>query len=169
LRHALKNGGRRECRVHRPHPQPRMRMKKHTSVVTTGTPKQSGIPCTMVLTVSFVVSPETGLCCLRRRHKSIFADLTPASGHQDATTSPSASMHLVFAHRRVHRIPHPTFVTIAKRPSCECGMERTMLLIWGIAQRCMPETYWHDGQITVSDGNAVKRNYLVSRTRRVTK
>ena len=31
--------------------------KEHTSVVTTGTPKRSGIPRAMVLTVSFVISP----------------------------------------------------------------------------------------------------------------
>jgi hypothetical protein len=35
--------------------------KKHTSKVTTGTPKRSGIPCAMVLTVSFVLSPVIGL------------------------------------------------------------------------------------------------------------
>jgi hypothetical protein len=31
--------------------------KKHTSVVTTGTPQQAGTPCAMVLTVCFVLSP----------------------------------------------------------------------------------------------------------------
>ena len=36
-------------------------------------------------------------------------------------------MRLVFAHRRVHRIPRPTFVTIAKRPSC--GYETAMALL----------------------------------------
>jgi hypothetical protein len=30
---------------------------KHTSVVTTGPPDSPGIPCAMVLTVSFVLSP----------------------------------------------------------------------------------------------------------------
>jgi hypothetical protein len=30
-------------------------------VVTTGSPKHSGIPCAMVLTVSFVISPVIGL------------------------------------------------------------------------------------------------------------
>jgi hypothetical protein len=43
--------------------------KKHTSVVTTGTPKHSGIPRAMVLTVSFVLSPVTGLFC--HRHQRI--------------------------------------------------------------------------------------------------
>jgi hypothetical protein len=41
------------------------RSKKTRELVTTGSPKHSGIPCAMVLTVSFVLAPETGLCCLR--------------------------------------------------------------------------------------------------------
>jgi hypothetical protein len=41
-----------------------------------------------------------------------------SAGLQDHTTSPSASQaHLVKSAARVHRIPCPTFVTIAKRPS----------------------------------------------------
>jgi hypothetical protein len=79
----------------------------------------SGIPCAMVLTVSFVLFSVTGLFCHRHSCNAarIITSLMPASGHQDHTTSPSASARLVFARRRVHRIPHPTFVTIAKRPS----------------------------------------------------
>ena len=70
----------------------------------------------MVLTVSFVVSPETGLFCLRRPR-----------GHRKLDTSVGVSGRYDFAVRngsvrlprhRVHRIPHPTFVTIAKRPLC---------------------------------------------------
>ena len=41
-------------------------IKKHTSVVTTVTPKTPGIPRAMVLTVSFGLSPVTGLFCHRR-------------------------------------------------------------------------------------------------------
>jgi hypothetical protein len=39
------------------------------------------------------------------------AHLTPASGRQDHTTSPSAKAPLVLRRCRVHCIPHPTFVT----------------------------------------------------------
>jgi len=46
------------------------------------------------------------------------ANLTPASGRQDHTTSPSALAPLVCAATCVHRTPLPTFVTIAKRPLC---------------------------------------------------
>jgi hypothetical protein len=50
------------------------------------------------------------------------ASLTPASGRQDHTTSPSASAPFVFGATRVHRTPPPTSVTIAKRPSVRDGM-----------------------------------------------
>jgi hypothetical protein len=48
----------------------------------------------MVLTVSFVLSPVTGLIVtVIRVMRSIIANLTPASGRQDHTTSPSAINH----------------------------------------------------------------------------
>jgi hypothetical protein len=68
-------------------------------------------------TGSFVLFPGTGLSCPRHRRKSASADLTPASGRQNHTTSPSATSSVRLCAPRVHRIPHPTFVTIAKRPS----------------------------------------------------
>src|ERR1700674_3975918 len=75
----------------------------------------------MVLTVSFALSPVTGLCC-HRRLRILPRSLTPASGRQDHTTSPSALASLVL--RRSPRPPHPapTSVTIAIRPSYGCGM-----------------------------------------------
>jgi hypothetical protein len=45
------------------------------------------------------------------------ANLTPASGRQDHTTSPSALAPFASKRQNVHRIPCPTFVTMAKRPS----------------------------------------------------
>jgi hypothetical protein len=45
------------------------------------------------------------------------AGLIPASGDQDHTISPSAPAPLVSRCLCVHRIPRPTSVTIAKRPS----------------------------------------------------
>ncbi len=48
-------------------------------------------------------------------------NLMPASGHQDHTTSPSALAPFVKGALYVHRIPCPTFVTIAKRPSMGTG------------------------------------------------
>jgi hypothetical protein len=97
--------GRRECRVRGRTRSLACEIKKHTSVVTTGTPPSAGIPCAMVLTVSFELSPVTGLCCHRRLADAYPRSLTPASGRQDHTTSPSAPAPLVLRHHRVHRIP----------------------------------------------------------------
>ena len=77
----------------------------------------------MVLTVSFALSPVTGLfVTVIRVMRSIIANLTPAPGRQDHTTSPSAIRAVRQKRIRVHRIPHPTSVTIAKRPSVWDGM-----------------------------------------------
>jgi hypothetical protein len=62
------NRGRRECRVLQPAPTAsRAIEKEHTSIVTTGESRITGIPCAMVLTVSFALFPGTGLCCPRHR------------------------------------------------------------------------------------------------------
>ena len=51
----------------------------------------------------------------------LLKNLTPASGRQDHTPSPSASSAFVSHAICVHRIPLPTSVTIAIRPSCGGG------------------------------------------------
>jgi hypothetical protein len=57
----------------------------------------------------------------RRDALGIIGRLTSASRCQDHTASPSALTAPVLRRRSVHRIPHPTSVTIAKRPSSEAG------------------------------------------------
>src|SRR5205085_4262499 len=63
--------------------------KKRTSVVTTGSPKQSGLPCAMVLTAYSALSSATNSSCHRRPRikadqpgRADFAsvDLAPATG-----------------------------------------------------------------------------------------
>jgi hypothetical protein len=61
-------------------------------------------------------SPVKSACRARQgRHRS-FTNLTPASGRQDHTTSPSASWHARQSRHPRPSHPDPTFVTIAKRP-----------------------------------------------------
>jgi hypothetical protein len=87
------------------HPQPRVQKVVSTRVSTADTPEHPAFPHAMVLTVSFVLSQATGLVChLRRRNEAPLmspvgqeapsAALTPASGRQDHTTSPSAG-HII--------------------------------------------------------------------------
>jgi hypothetical protein len=80
----------------------------------------------MVLTAYSVLSPVTGLCCHRHRRSLLrqFDASVGASGpHGFAVRISAARPRKVFALRRcrVHRIPHPTSVTIAIRPSCGTG------------------------------------------------
>src|SRR6266853_5027688 len=113
--------------------------------VTTSTPESPDVPARNGFTTYFVLSPVTGLFCHRHsrikvlskpgRADSTSADLTPASGRKDHTTSPYAATSLVrvllTAHgfkepalrsRRMQNAAastasRPAFVTIAIRPS----------------------------------------------------
>src|SRR5882672_5018968 len=81
--------------------------------VTTSTPEHPAFPHAMVLTVSFVLSSVTGLFCHRRLRTNVLsapgwadstsANLTPASGRQDHTTSPYAATSLVRSLLIAHR------------------------------------------------------------------
>jgi hypothetical protein len=85
----------------------------------------------MVLAVSFVFSPETGLYCLRRLrgvksppgHFIAFRKLDISVGISGPHDFAVRDRHVRLTRRRVHRILHPTSVTIAKRPSCGHGMK----------------------------------------------
>jgi hypothetical protein len=115
-------------------------VKKHTSVVTAVAAGPPGIPCAMVLTAYFGLSPVIGLSCHRHRrdakHRRQLDTSVEASGPHDfavrtrlrksRTTgsvasrrsfSEAGSAPFVSRHCRVHRIPCPTSVTIAIRPS----------------------------------------------------
>ncbi|MEO6840345.1 MAG: hypothetical protein ABI192_06225, partial [Bradyrhizobium sp.] len=63
-----------------------------------------GFPRAMVLTAYFVLSPVTGFIATVATRK-IPRHLTPASGRQDHTTSPSAICAVRQKRIRVHRIP----------------------------------------------------------------
>src|SRR5579863_2226441 len=110
-----------------------------------------GFPCAMVLTVSFALSLVTGLCCHHRRAMQKHCrGLTPASGRQDHTTSPSASESLVLRHCRVHCIPHPTFVTIAIRPFIRGG---TAGITKGVSSKPRSEIFLRKGLDTICRAN----------------
>jgi hypothetical protein len=79
--------GKAGCRLH---PRPRVRKWKAHELVTTGSTEAIRLSLHDGVTVSFVLSPVTGLSCHRRLAGHLPRDLMPASGHQDHTTSPSA-------------------------------------------------------------------------------
>jgi len=128
------------------HPQPRVQCVGSTRVSSPRSHRDHpAFPHAMVLTASFVLSPVTGLVCHRHQRIKVLsapgwadktsANLTPASGRQDHTTSPSAA--IVSRQRAVDRsqvfrlalrshraqnaaastASRPASVTIASRPS----------------------------------------------------
>jgi len=112
---ALENGGRRECRVFVAPAASRTKVES-TRVVTTGTPKQSGTPCAMVLRLIPCSPWSAGLDSLHRRRISP-AGLIPASGDQDHTALPSAPVSHAWQNLHVHRILLQRLWRLAKRPS----------------------------------------------------
>jgi hypothetical protein len=78
--------------------------KEHTSKVATGESRITGIPCAMVLTVSFALSPVTGLFCHRHRRD--------AKHHRQLDTCLGVSGPHDFAVRAQHHssvdVPRPS-------------------------------------------------------------
>ena len=71
------------------------------------------------------------------------ANLTPASGRRYHTALPSARNVIRLVTCRVHRIPHPTSVTIAKRPSSGERDARDIDVIWvGGEAKCFFQRDW---------------------------
>jgi hypothetical protein len=123
--------------------------KKAHEQVTTVTPETPGIPRAMVLTVSFALSRVTGLVCHPRPRKLPSANLTPASGRQDHTTSPSALSALRRCALSASTASRPASVTIASRPSSETG-QRGCIADLGSSSMPPVAADWHDGQINLT-------------------
>ena len=99
--------GRRECRVlDAPAASRGIKNKPHEHSHHGHTGKTPGIPRAMVLTVSFVLSPVTGLFCYRRRRKSSFRRLdTKRRGVR--TTRLRRPPACAYRLERRRRPPHP--------------------------------------------------------------
>src|SRR6202035_4522321 len=108
------------------HPQPRVRfvVLVCTRVFTAEAPETSGIPHAMVLRLirdlpgdRALLPPSLSRNCVPRKLSASVG----APGPHDFAVRSSA---LVTRHQSVHRIPHPTSVTIAIRPSYRGGTAR---------------------------------------------
>src|SRR5438067_5969890 len=91
------------------------KIKKHTSIVTTVTPVTPGIPRAMVLTVSFALSPVTGLFCHCRRQVTtcqLDASVGASGPHDSAVRITRCSS----AARSASTASRSASVTIAIRP-----------------------------------------------------
>jgi hypothetical protein len=137
-----------------PLPMARLQQKKQAAV-TTGSAKSSGLPCAMVL--RFPARSPRGPGSLapvipeklapQERGTSVGAPGPHAFSVRVGIVRPRATRAL--RHYRVHRIPHPRFVTIGRNaPLHRGGTAPMMLVIWGKQQQQEPATDWHDGQFS---------------------
>jgi hypothetical protein len=118
--------------VRRLHPRSRVQKKKHTSVVTTGPPDRPGIPC---------ASGFNGFLRALPGEPGFVATIAYGSSSDELDISVGISGPHDFAVRderlrlvRQSRPPHPapTFVTIAKRPSCVAQDGATIAVDLGV-------------------------------------
>ena len=90
----------------------------------------------MVLTVYSALSPVTGLFCHRRlvdTSTKLDTSVGVSGPHDFAVRFSVVRPHTCMCrHISVHRIPHPTFVTTAKRPSYERGMARVLMMLLSV-------------------------------------
>jgi hypothetical protein len=116
----------------------RAKWKKARTQVVTGTPNMPALPAQW-FTAYGALSSASGFFSHRRPPNpgvsgpkadiASSANLIPASGDQDHTLLPSAPARFVVAHQNVHRIPHPTLVTIGRNAPLSGGAgpgERTI-------------------------------------------
>ena len=95
-------------------------IKKHTSIVTTVTPDSPGIPRAMVYGLYRALPGDRAFLPPSSLKSLLPRNLTPASGRQDHTISPSASRAFVVSAISVHRIP-PHVRDDRERPSRGAG------------------------------------------------
>jgi hypothetical protein len=105
---------------------------------TTGTSRTTGLPCAMVLRLIRDLPGETGRCC----HRCLASSPKAQHLHRGAGTTRFRRTRFVvrLTTRRVHRIPLPTFVTIAKRPSYRVRDARSIVVICPTTQEQMCTT-----------------------------
>jgi hypothetical protein len=105
----------------------RAKMNEHTSFIHHRSRRSHPAFPARQFTVYFALPGDRAL--LPPSFADCSTTFAPASGRQDHTTSPSALLSLALhaksaqRHHRVHRIPRPSFVTMAIRPSV-IGLER---------------------------------------------
>jgi len=125
----------------------------------------------MVLTAYSALSPVTGLSCHRRladTSATLDASVGASGPHDFAVRISVVRPRKVFALRRcrVHRIPRPTSVTIAIRPSCGCGITMDVEVIW---VRSEPEYFckrgWTGMSVICPTGQRNQRSGTFARSR----
>jgi hypothetical protein len=125
--------GRRECRVFRC-TRSLVCIARSTQAIHHRYEPNTGIPCAMVLTGSFVLSPvRPALLSPSPEDRHDLPTWHLPMGRRDHTTLPSASTSHALRHVRVHRIPSRVSWRSRAAPHWD-GTARIIPLIWGWCQ-----------------------------------
>ena len=105
----------------------------------------------------FVLSPVIGLFvtvagAMRKHCRQLDISVEMSGPHDFAVRLARDRL----SHQSVHRIPRPTFVTTAKRPSFGHETREAVGVICPSEQRRKTAANWHDGQISPPAQNRVK-------------
>jgi len=92
---------------------------------------------------------------MRQHHRPVGTSVGVSERYDFAVRGPRRSS---FGVARVHRIPLPTFVTIAKRPSWWRGMGGNLLVIWGRDQWLKPRPNGTTGKSVFPPAQSGKRS-----------
>jgi hypothetical protein len=131
-------------------PHPWSACKQKAGGVTTGTSRTTGLPCAMVLTVSFVLFPGTGLSCPRHPRSArcalweFSASVGAPEPHDFSVRRSSARL------APLSRPSHPTANVRddRERPSCRGrGMAEKVRVICPTRQARPHAACWRDGQM----------------------
>ena len=134
----------------------RAKSKKHTSVVTTGSPIRSGIPCTVVYDL-FHALPGDRAFLSPSPARSSPAGLTSASRRQNHVASPSADRALSSIARTASTASRANVCDDwPNAPHVKRETREEVPVICPSPQVKVPATQWHDGQIRCVVRNRVK-------------
>jgi hypothetical protein len=115
------------CTLHPRSRVQKMHKEAHTSIQVQR--RQSDIPCAMVLTVSFVLSPATGLSCHRRSREALASQELDASVGASGPHDFAVRIGTLVSRTAASTASHPNVRDDGQRPSCGTGWRELVALI----------------------------------------
>ena len=117
------------CTLHPRSRVQKMHKEAHTSIQVQR--RQSDIPCAMVLTVSFVLSPATGLSCHRRSREALASQELDASVGASGPHDFAVRIGTLVSRTAASTASHPNVRDDGQRPSSSGRDGGFVGLIWG--------------------------------------
>jgi hypothetical protein len=131
--------------------------RKHANKSTTGSPEIPGLPCANGFNGLLRALPGDRAFLPPSSAGNLFRQLDASVEASGPRSFAVRTQHIRLVYWRVHRIPLPTSVTIAKRPSFENGINGILLVICALRQ------IGTTGKSAFGEATAVNSNVGVAR------